>query len=203
MKKLLSASILAASMLSLSITSCDNLKPAPVPDDIVGDTPGELKAKINELLEQAGTDSTKVEFAEIASNFQYKPGDNNANVHVQIVSPEDKNKMLQYSWSDMKDRRNTYEQFELTVSTFLEDDVVDSYDGYKDMLFTYNDIKPYLDNLSTYCKEALEASGYKDKGYIDSFLISSQQIIIGVHHKDANISKTYQISKDGKHIDAN
>ena len=118
MKKLLSASILAASMLSLSITSCDNLKPAPVPDDIVGDTPGELKAKINELLEQAGTDSTKVEFAEIASNFQYKPGDNNANVHVQIVSPEDKNKMLQYSWSDMKDRRNTYEQFELTVSTF-------------------------------------------------------------------------------------
>ena len=73
MKKLLSASILAASMLSLSITSCDNLKPAPVPDDIVGDTPGELKAKINELLEQAGTDSTKVEFAEIASNFQYSP----------------------------------------------------------------------------------------------------------------------------------
>ena len=37
------------------------------------------------------------------------------------------------------------------------------------MLFTYNDIKTYLNNLPGYCKEALEASGYKDKGYIDNF----------------------------------
>ncbi|NCE69818.1 hypothetical protein D1165_16650 [Muribaculaceae bacterium M3] len=182
------------------MTSCSFLNPGPVPEDIIGDQPGELQAKINELLDQAGTDSTKVEFAEISSSFLYNPGDNTANVHVQIISPDDKNKMVQYSWSDMKDRRNMCEKFDLTVSTFLDNDVVDSYDGYKEMLFTYDDARKYLNNLPTYCKEALEASGYKDNGYIDNFTMSNKQIIISVKHKDGGFYKTYNISKDGEHI---
>ena len=141
-------SVLAVSTLTMLMTSCSFLNPGPVPEDIIGDQPGELQAKINELLDQAGTDSTKVEFAEISSSFLYSPGDNTANVHVQIISPDDKNKMVQYSWSDMKDRRNMCEKFDLTVSTFLDNDVVDSYDGYKEMLFTYDDARKYLNNLS-------------------------------------------------------
>lgn len=193
-------SVLAVSTLTMLMTSCSFLNPGPVPEDIIGDQPGELQAKINELLDQAGTDSTKVEFAEISSSFLYSPGDNTANVHVQIISPDDKNKMVQYSWSDMKDRRNMCEKFDLTVSTFLDNDVVDSYDGYKEMLFTYDDARKYLNNLPTYCKEALEASGYKDNGYINNFTMSNKQIIISVKHKDGGFHKTYNISKDGKHI---
>ena len=69
-------SVFAVSTLSMLMTSCSFLNPGPVPEDIIGDQPGELQAKINELLDQAGTDSTKVEFAEISSSFLYNPGDN-------------------------------------------------------------------------------------------------------------------------------
>ncbi|WP_300935449.1 hypothetical protein [uncultured Muribaculum sp.] len=200
MEKSLFKTALAASLLALSMTSCNILNPGPVPENIVGDEPGELQAKIGELLEKAGTDSAKVEFAEIYTSFINQQNDNIANAHVQIVSPDDKDKMVQYSWSDMKDRRNMYERFELTVATHLDNDVVDTYEGYKDMLFNYGDIKVYLENLPTYCKEALEASGYKDKGYICDFMISKDDVNIGVKHKDGGFSKTYKISNDGQHI---
>lgn len=197
MEKTLLKNTLAIFALALSFTSCNT---GPVPEDIVGDVPGELQGKIGELLGQAGTDSAKVEFAEISSMFTYRPGDNFANVEVKIVSPEDKDKMVQYGWSDMKDRRNMYEKSYLTVSTALGSDLVDTYDGYKDMLFTYGDARKYLDNLPAYCKEALEASGYKDKGYVSSFSISVDDAVISVKHKDANLFKTYRISEDGSHI---
>lgn len=141
MKKTLIKTLLAAPLLALSATSCNMMNPGPLPEDIVGDTPGELQSKIGDLLDQAGTDSTRVEFAEITSTFLYKPGDNTAHVSIQIISPDDKNQMEQYDWNDMKDRRNMYEKYDLTVSTMVSSDVVDSYEGYKDMLFTYNDIK--------------------------------------------------------------
>ena len=86
------------------------------------------------------------------------------------------------------------------MATHLDNDVVDTYEGYKDMLFDYGDIKVYLENLPTYCKEALEASGYKDKGYICDFMISKDDVNIGVKHKDGGFSKTYKISNDGQHI---
>lgn len=200
MKKTLIKTLLAAPLLVLSATSCNMMNPGPLPEDIVGDTPGELQSKIGDLLDQAGTDSTRVEFAEITSTFLYKPGDNTAHVSIQIISPDDKNQMVQYDWNDMKDRRNMYEKYDLTVSTMVSSDVVDSYEGYKDMLFTYNDIKTYLNNLPGYCKEALEASGYKDKGYVDNFTISHDRAIISVKHKDGGFSKTYEISQDGKGI---
>ncbi len=100
----------------------------------------------------------------------------------------------------MKDRRNMCEKFDLIVSTRLESDLIDTYEGYKDMLFTYNDIKPYLDKLPLYCNEALEASGYKENAYIDNFTISKDDMYISVKHKDGNISKTYRISPDGSGI---
>lgn len=109
MKKTLIKTLLAAPLLALSATSCNMMNPGPLPEDIVGDTPGELQSKIGDLLDQAGTDSTRVEFAEITSTFLYKPGDNTAHVSIQIISPDDKNQMEQYDWNDMKDRRNMYE----------------------------------------------------------------------------------------------
>ena len=67
MKKVLIKSLCAIFLASMSAASCQMLNPGPLPEDIVGDTPGELQAKIGDILAQAGTDSTKVEFAEIRS----------------------------------------------------------------------------------------------------------------------------------------
>jgi len=121
-------------------------------------------------------------------------------VQVQIVSPKDKDKMEQFDWTDMKDRRNHYERFDLAVSTFLDSDAVDTYEGYKEMLFTYADASKYLNNLPALCKEALEASGYKDKGYVDNFTLSADRAFISVKNKEGGFSKTYDISADGAHI---
>ena len=175
----------AAAILTTVIlaTSCGNFNPGPVPENIVGDAPGELEAKICDLMKVAGTDST-----------------NNAHAHIQIISPDDKNKMEQLDWNDMKERRNSYEKYNLTVSTRLSEDLIDTYEGYKDMLFTYSDIKKYLDNLPAYCEEAIEASGYKDNAYISHFEINVDGASISVKHKEGNISKDYKISPDGKHI---
>lgn len=193
---------IVSSLAAWMFSACGSFNPGPVPEDITGDTPGELQAKIADLLKQAGSDSSKVEFAEITSMFQFRPGDNFSHVSIQIVSPEDKDKMVQYDWTDMKDRRNVYEVRGLTVSSNLGTDVIDTYDGYKDMLFSYEDARPYLTNLPAYCKEALEASGYKDKGYISSFTIDVEGANIGVSHKDAStISKTFRISADKLHIE--
>ncbi len=200
MKNKFGKNMLAASVLAALASSCGSFNPGPVPENIVGDAPGELKEKLCDLMDVAGTDSTKVEFAEITTMFNYRPGDNTAHAHIQIISPGDKNKMEQLDWDDMKDRRNHYERYGLTVSTQVSQDLVDTYDGYKDMLFTYNDIKKYLDNLPTYCNEAIEASGYKDNAYISNFEINVDGASISVSHKEGNISKTYGISPDGSHI---
>lgn len=194
------ASIFAIPATVLSIISCNSFNPGPLPEDIVGDQPGELEQKIKDLLDQAGTDTSKVEFAEISTTFTYKENDNKAYVSIQIISPENKDKMVQYDWNDMKDRRNHYEMFELTVSSF-DDDVIDNYDGYKDMLFKYSDAAIYLKNLPTYCKEALEASGYKENGCINSFNIEADRAFINVGYKgQSSIFKTYNISEDKNHI---
>lgn len=200
MKTLNFKSAFPAVLLALSAASCNVMDPGPLPENIVGDEPGELQAKLGELMAQAGTDSTKVEFAEITSTFRYRPDDNTAHVSVQLVSPKDKNKLEQFSWNDMKDRRNVYEQAELTVSTSLGSDLVDTYEGYKEMLFTYKDAAVYLNNLPAYCKEALEASGYKDEGYVSSFQMETRGVSISVTHKKGGMSKTYRIADDGQHI---
>lgn len=200
MKKKFFQSALAATVLAFSVTACGAFDAGPLPENIVGDEPGELQAKIGELLAQAGTDSTKVEFAEISSSFRYRPEDNTANVAVQLVSPKDKNKLEQFSWNDMKDRRNLYEQAELTVSAELGTELVDTYEGYKDLLFTYADAAVYLNNLPTYCKEALEACGYKDEGYVSSFSLEKSGATISVSHQKGGASRTFRIAEDGRHI---
>ena len=200
MKKRFFRPLMAMSALAAVAASCGLQSAGPVPEDIVGDQAGELQSKISELLEQAGTDTTKAEFAQITSTFLAKPGDNTATVQVQIVSPKDKDKMEQFDWTDMKDRRNHYERFDLAVSTFLDSDAVDTYEGYKEMLFTYADASKSLNSLRALCKEALEASGYKDKGYVDNFTLSADRAFISVKNKEGGFSKTYDISADGAHI---
>ncbi len=200
MKKDFFRNMLSIPVFAALATSCGSFNPGPLPENIVGDAPGELKSKICDLMELAGTDSTKVEFAEITTTFIYRPNDHNAHAHIQIVSPSDKNKMEQLDWNDMKERRNSYERYDLTVATRVSEDLIDTYEGYKDMLFTYDDIRKYIDNLPSYCEEAIKASGYKDDAYISNFEINADGASISVKHKDANISKTYNISADGKNI---
>ena len=82
-----------------------------------------------------------------------------------------------------------------------DDNVIDTYDGFKDMLFTYNDVSKLVENLPVFCKEALEASGYGEEGYVRSYQIEKGDAFITVGHKSSNmLTKSYHIAEDGEHI---
>jgi len=166
-------------------------------DTIIGANAGELDGKIDELLELAKAKKETAEFAEIYTYFNYKPGDPSTSVTIQIVTPEDKNKMAEYSWYDNKDVRNKQDM----VISDHDDNVIDTYDGFKDMLFTYDDVAKQVENLPVFCKEALEASGYGEDGYVRSYQIEKGDAFIMVGHKSSNmLSKTYHVAEDGEHI---
>ena len=65
MKRDLFKSMLVVSASAALAVSCGTFNPGPIPETIVGDAPGELRAKLCDLMDVAGTDSTKVEYAEI------------------------------------------------------------------------------------------------------------------------------------------
>ena len=167
---------------------------------IIGANAGELDGKIDELLELAKAKKETAEFAEIYTYFNYKPGDPSTSVTIQIVTPEDKNKMAEYSWYDNKDVRNKLDKQDMVISDH-DDNVIDTYDGFKDMLFTYDDVVKQVENLPVFCKEALEASGYGEDGYVRSYQIEKGDAFIMVGHKSSNmLSKTYHVAEDGEHI---
>lgn len=194
-KKIFTIATIAATAAACSTNS------GPVSDTIIGEKQSELKNKVAELMETAGTDSSKVEFAQIRTSIVLRPNDNTTVVSIQIINPKDNDKMEEFQWSDNKDRRNHTENLGITVSESLSGDVIDEYEGYKDMLFDYGYASKFINKMPEYCKEALEASGYKDKGYVKSFSIEVDGAMISVGNKDSNTtSKTYRIDEEGNHI---
>ncbi|MFQ7267176.1 MAG: hypothetical protein ACLRPS_10005 [Paraprevotella clara] len=196
----------ALCVVAVTMASCDfvnkmkeNATTTPS-DTIIGANAGELDGKIDELLELAKAKKETAEFAEIYTYFNYKPGDPSTSVTIQIVTPEDKNKMAEYSWYDNKDVRNKLDKQDMVISDH-DDNVIDTYDGFKDMLFTYDDVAKQVENLPVFCKEALEASGYGEDGYVRSYQIEKGDAFIMVGHKSSNmLSKTYHVAEDGEHI---
>lgn len=196
----------ALCVVAVTMASCDfvnkmkeNATTTPS-DTIIGANAGELDGKIDELLELAKAKKETAEFAEIYTYFNYKLGDPSTSVTIQIVTPEDKNKMAEYSWYDNKDVRNKLDKQDMVISDH-DDNVIDTYDGFKDMLFTYDDVAKQVENLPVFCKEALEASGYGEDGYVRSYQIEKGDAFIMVGHKSSNmLSKTYHVAEDGEHI---
>ena len=59
--------------------------------------------------------------------------------------------MAEYSWYDNKDVRNKLDKQDMVISDH-DDNVIDTYDGFKDMLFTYDDVAKQVENLPVFCK---------------------------------------------------
>ena len=125
----------ALCVVAVTMASCDfvnkmkeNATTTPS-DTIIGANAGELDGKIDELLELAKAKKETAEFAEIYTYFNYKPGDPSTSVTIQIVTPEDKNKMAEYSWYDNKDVRNKLDKQDMVISDH-DDNVIDTCDKY-------------------------------------------------------------------------
>ena len=126
--------VLALCVVAVTMASCDfvnkmkeNATTTPS-DTIIGANVGELDGKIDELLELAKAKKETAEFAEIYTYLNYKPGNPSTSVTIQIVTPEDKNKMAEYSWYDNKDVRNKLDKQDMVISDH-DDNVIDTYDA--------------------------------------------------------------------------
>lgn len=192
-------------LAALTATSCDfvkNMSMEPA-TELVGSKQGELKEKVESIFNHFNINAEDAEISEISTTYYLKS--KGAEVTVRMITPEDKNKMAEYRWENTEAHKG-FAKDELIVSTSIGNDIVDSYEELKDMLFKYADVAPYVENLPTYCTEALEASGYKEDGYVYTFAIDRNTLgelgaTINVEHKKSGmISKYFSISKDGKHI---
>lgn len=207
MKKMIGHSV-AAGMLALTLTACGlTQNSGPVRDKMSGSSPGELEKQIEMLLKEAGTDLRTAEFAEIVSGYNgngFKPS---LSVTVDIVNPQNPNKLLRASWYDSESTRNKYDVEELLL-TDSDDNVIDDHAAFADMLFTYADVKTYIDNAPIYCTESLEASGYGENGFVERLDIERNphegnriKAMMRVGYKgQSTLHKTFRVAPDGGHI---
>lgn len=207
MKKIFCRSVVAG-MLAMAFAACGLTQgSAPVADRMLGSNPGELEKQIEMLLEKAGTDLEKAEFAEIVTGYNangYKPS---LSLTLDIVSPENPDKLLRASWYDSESSRNhcTVEELMLTDS---DDNVIEEHAAFEDMLFTYADVKTFIENAPVYCTESLEASGYGADGFVERLDIERNfhegnriAAMMRVGYKGRNtMHKSFRVAQDGQHI---
>lgn len=207
MKKFIRRSA-AAAMLALAFTACGLSQDAgPVADKLIGSNPDELEKRIVALLEKAGTELGKAEFAEIITSTNRNGISPSYTVTVDIVSPKNPDKLLRVSWYDSERTRNRYTEEELLL-TDSDNNVVEGREGFEGMLFPYADAKVYIDNAPRYCTESLEASGYKENGFVERLDIErnphdgnrlSARMRVGYEGK-STLRKSYAVAPDGGHI---
>lgn len=198
----------SAGMLALTFTACGlTQNSAPLADKMLGSNPGELEKQIEMLLKKAGADLETAEFAEIVTGYNangYKPS---LSLTLDIVNPANPDKLLRASWYDSESSRNhcTVEELMLTDS---DDNVIAEHAAFEDMLFTYAEVKTYIDNAPVYCAESLEASGYGADGFAERLDIERNphegnriKAMMRVGYKGQNtLHKSFTVAPDGQHI---
>lgn len=199
MKTKLFFSLAFATVVSFFVTSCGEV--APLSKDFLSDHQ-ELSVQLDNLLKYAGTTQDKVEFIEFSFMHDAEnPEDIKNSITISIVDPKNPDLIKEYMWYDMKDRRNSYTVNEVTMTDRFGSEVIEGHDKYKDLIFNYADVKEVLDNYDLLAKEALDAAGYGDKGYVKYFtrtMNRGYEITVGYDGKD--VKKDFDISVDKKHI---
>lgn len=200
-------SVTAIFMLALILVSCNLVKSAaPRPTDTVGTNPDELKTKLVEIMENAGSTLENAEFSRISSDSR-RSGSTSYSISLEIVKPQNRNKLAKAEWYSSESSPNQFDVTDMVLSD-SDNNIIKEYDQFKDILFTYADIEKYINNSSTCFKEALEASGYGADGYIENFQIEREQhnnnkIKAGIrvgYKGDSTLDKYYRIQEDGMHI---
>ena len=207
MKKIIRYSA-AFCMMALMFSACGLTQDAgSVPDKMVGSNPGELEKRIEALLKKAGTDLEKAEFAEIATSCNRKGASPSFLLMIDLVSPENPNKLVRATWFDSERNRNDY-SVEGLMLTDSDNNVVEDHAAFADMLFSYADVKTYIGNAPVYCTESLEASGYQENGFVERLDIQrlsyegyrlSARMRVG-YKGQITMHKTYDVASDGLHI---
>ena len=115
------------------------------------------------ILDKA--DVSDPEFMEIWVSFSKSIGGadrDDSHMSIQMVSPDDRNKIVSYRY-DFPEKR-LREPVEVTLTTGLgtREEFIDTYDDFKASLFKKSEIMDF-DDIDELYKEAIEKSGYTPK----------------------------------------
>ncbi|GAB3643417.1 hypothetical protein [Spirosoma arcticum] len=145
------------------------------------------------ILEKAGVDDPELMEVYISFNKSNNdPAGDRAHMSVQMVSPENKNKIVAYSY-DFQGKQ-VEDPREVTLSSGLgsKEKFIDTYDGFKEVLFKKSDITDF-DKAEDVYKEAIAKSGYEPKDcYVDQLQFKYDNN--GVPRGDVGVQSTRSIS---------
>lgn len=161
---------------------------------IVGQQTSDFDKVLEEILSNAQLAKETVELSELSA-YQ---GADYVTLDIDAVTSADKNKMSQYTWSS----RTGHSSNEIILSD-RDDNVINKYEDFQHSLFKLNDIQPILQKLPELLKQALEKSGYAEKGFVQSYRIDRDykgniSMSITVCHKEARtLDKNYSVDALG------
>lgn len=165
-----------------------------IANGMIGQQAGDFDKVIEEILSKNGLTKENVELSEI-STYQ---GDDYVELNIDAVTPADKNKMSEYSWSSRRGLTNN----EIVLSD-SDDNIIDKYEQFEHSLFKLSDAQTILKKLPELLKQAIEESGYGDKARVQSYRIDRNyqgKIImsIDVRHKEViTLDKSFSVDAEG------
>lgn len=182
------ATLVFTGMLATSLISCGgNSKTEDKTGTVDASAPAEESQgmELNEIASSAQIKTafeaiekvagiTDPELMELSMGCHKMPGRVSTSFNVQMVSPKDKNKIINYSY-DFKSGK-VDEPREVTLSSGIGSDekFIDKYEDFKDFLFKKEDMVSF-DKYDAIYKKAIEISSYKpDECYIDNVTVNRE-----------------------------
>lgn len=168
----------------------------------------QLSEAYQAVLDKAGVDDP--ELLEVYISFSKSiasPESERAHMSVQMVSPQDKNKIVQYQYDFGKKEIEGPEPVTLSSGLGAKEEFIDTYDGFKDVLFKKSDIMDFEEADDVY-EKAIVKSGYALKDcYVDNLQFKYSPRVglkgqVGVQStRSTSASRHYSVEKTGAVID--
>lgn len=121
------------------------------------------------ILEKADVDDPELMEVYISfSKSTASPENERAHMSVQMVSPQNKNKMVQYQYDFGKKEIEGPQEMTLSSGLGAKEEFIDTYDGFKDGLFKKSEIMDF-DEADDVYEKAIAKSKYEPKDcYVDN-----------------------------------
>ena len=163
----------------------------------------QIKEAYDAILEKAGIDDPELMEVHVSfSRSMAGPEQDDSNLSVKLVSPQDKNKIVFYRY-DFPEKR-VREPMEVTLTTGLgsTEKFIDTYDGFKASLFKRSDILDF-DKADDVYQQAIARSDYKPEDcYVDGlqfmYFPNGLRGSVGVQStRSTSAHKSFSVDKDG------
>ncbi len=160
------------------------------------------------ILDKADVDDP--ELMEVYISFSKSiasPESERSHMSVQMVSPQNKNKLVQYQYDFGKKEIEGPQEMTLSSGLGAKEEFIDTYDGFKDGLFKKSEITDF-DEADDIYEKAIAKSGYEPKDcYVDNLQFKYSPRIglkgqVGVQStRSTSAHKNYSVDKGGTVID--